>query len=476
MDFRKVNTIIVYSLLAIITLVTVFFVIYNANWTWGDDYEFLISTAVGKIEWSLHIANMGRFYPFGHFDYNMLVLMPGGTSATAHYILVAISMIVFVIASYILYFITLKEANRGILYKPWLIFGCVVFLLYYFFRLFFFLVYPERIIVVLLTLFVLSYYKFNKDKKSSYAIIAVIIAIYLTYCKETMFVIFTVLSVLNFLFGYKKLTMKQKIFHITLLFNTLIFLVLYYFITFRHTTVFYPRPNNFIDIIPFSLGNLKLLYFGLILSIWRLYRLIYKQDKQHLFFDSMLFSGLMYAFATITLNLQMVYYYYPAVLLVFPALIYWSSKIINPKWISLIVFVILVYYGRKIPTAIYNVQGMRITTHKHVETLSRYIKDARNIFWYERKKNNTINAGIEGYQKEILNVYVHFYENSIESIPFQIINLLPDSVPGKTVVFYSDYNNLDQSDELNWNKEMKKQHIDKLNLNNIHEISIYYKK
>ena len=88
---EKWNTVIVYALLSLISLVYVYFILLNANWTWGDDYEFLISTAIDKIEWSLHIANRGRFYPFGHFDYNILTLIPGATTPLAHYILVALT-------------------------------------------------------------------------------------------------------------------------------------------------------------------------------------------------------------------------------------------------------------------------------------------------------------------------------------------------------------------------------------------------
>lgn len=481
LDFSKINTTIVYLLLSIITGVLFFFIIHNANWTWGDDYGFLISTGIGEKMWALNndlgcIYNMGRFFPFGQLEYNILNFIPGGSTATAHYLLVAICIVIFVLISYILYFTTIKEAGGNTEFNPWLIILSIVFLLYYFFRIFFFLVYPERMIVVLLTLFVLLYRKFNMTNKYIYAIIAMTIAIYLIYCKETMFVVFTVILALNFLFGFKNLTKEQKFFYYVLGINVLVFLFLYYIISYRSSTVFYSRNSELKTLLPFTFGNLKLLYIGLLLSFWRSYRLFFKQDRQHLFFDSLLFSGLIYALALIVLNLQMVYYYFPAVTLVFPAIIYWLVRLVNPKWISLLMFIVVIYYCRKLPLAINNVQELRTMTHKNVEGLAKYIKGANEVLWYENKNINAVQAGQMGYQKEILSVYVHFYDHTIEKVPLKIINSLPDSMPRKTLIFYSANNIQKSSDMKVWTQTMLNQRIEKLNLNYIDELFIYYKK
>lgn len=463
------NNTIVYSLLALLSSVYVYFILLNANWTWGDDYEFLISTAIGKMEWSLHIANRGRFYPFGHFDYNILTLIPGGTNPLAHYILVAISFLFFVLFSYKLYSIVLKEAGRETIFNSWLILISITFLLYYFYRIFFFLVYPERIIIVLLSIFFVLYYKFIKSETTIYGILALIIAVYLSYCKETIFIIFSTIVGLNLFFNYKNISKRQKLFYSALGLNVLIFLLLYYFIAYRTAETFYSRNSTLNDVIQFSFGNLKLLYIALILSCWRLYQFLLKKDRQNLVIDTMLFSGVLYALANIVLKLPMDYYYFPAVMLTLPVITYWIAKFLHPKWICVGLLIVTVYYGRKFPNVIKGVQNQRTETSKDIVNLTNYIQPTTDILWFEHASNKTADQGIRDYQKEILEVYLKFYDKSITKLNIQNIQSIPDSVKAGILLFNSDYNNLQLND-------LSSIGFDKLNLPNIYEISIYYKK
>ncbi len=471
----NMNKIIAYGLLTVIASIYIYFILKNANWTWGDDYEFLISTAVGKIEWSLHIANRGRFYPFGHFDFNILTLIPGGASPLAHYILVAVSFLFFVFFSYKLYAIVLKEARCNTNFNPWLIIITITFLLYYFFRVFFFLVYPERMIIVLLTLFFVAYYKFIKQNSTAYAIIAILVAIYLSYCKETIFLVFSMIVGLNLMFNFKNIILKQKLFYYALGINVIVFLLLYYFIAYKNADTIYSRNSNLKEVLIFSVGNLKLLYISLFFAFWRVYRLLVKKDRQNLFFDSMLFSGVIYALANVILKLPMEYYYFPAVMLTMPALLYWAAKLVHPKWILIVLVIITVYYGRKFPRVIDSVQGQRTETSKHVMELIRYMKASDYVLWYENPRNGDVEKGLIGYQKEILDVYVNFYDNSINNTDLQIINWMPDSVANNTLIFYSGMNTIDFDDNNEWDKKMESMDFEKLDLPNIYQISIYNK-
>lgn len=465
---EKWNTAIVYALLSLISLVYVYFILLNANWTWGDDYEFLISTAIDKIEWSLHIANRGRFYPFGHFDYNILTLIPGATTPLAHYILVALSFMFFIIFSVKLYSIILKETGRNSVFNTWLILIIISFLLYYFYRIFFFLVYPERMIVVLMTLFFILYYQFIKKEKMIYGAIAIIISIYLIYCKETIFLVFSTIVGMNLFFNLKSLSLKQKLFYYLLGINVIVFLLLYYFIAYRNAETFYSRNSNLNDVFLFSIGNLKLLYIAIVVALWRAYQVLIKKDRLHLFFDSLLFSGIIYALANVLLKLPMDYYYFPAVMMTLPAIIYWLTKYLHPKWICIGLLVITVYYGRKFPTVIKSVQGQRINTSRNVVEVAKFVKNASVVLWYDDPTNDNIEQELIGYQREISEVYLKYYDRSLSELKIKQIHSISESIMKGAILFYSDKNNTNQN--------ILKLGFEKIDLPNIYEISVYKKK
>ena len=99
----RIQTIVSSVFLFSITMLLSFYIVFNANWLFGDDTLYLCTTAIGKI---LPISNDmnfgGRFFPLGHYDFNILVLI-GKYSPTAHYILSAISFILFVIITSFFY-------------------------------------------------------------------------------------------------------------------------------------------------------------------------------------------------------------------------------------------------------------------------------------------------------------------------------------------------------------------------------------
>ena len=102
-DESKIQTYICFILLSLLTAFLTFFIVYNANWLFGDDLIFLRTTAIGKLLPLSEGINMtGRFFPLGHYDFNILLFL-GLKSATAHYVFTAISFMVFVVCISFLY-------------------------------------------------------------------------------------------------------------------------------------------------------------------------------------------------------------------------------------------------------------------------------------------------------------------------------------------------------------------------------------
>ena len=245
-------------------------------------------------------------------------------------------------------------------------------------------------------------------------------------------------------------------------------MLLYYFIAYRNAETFYSRNSNLNDVFLFSIGNLKLLYIAVVLALWRAYQVLIKKDRQHLFFDSLLFSGIIYALANVLLKLPMDYYYFPAVMMTLPAIIYWLTKYLHPKWICIGLLVISVYYGRKFPTVIKSVQGQRINTSMNVVGLTKFVKSASEVLWYDDPTNNIVEQGLIGYQREISEVYLKYYDRSLSELKIKQIHSISESIMKGAILFYSDKNNTNQN--------ILKLGFEKIDLPNIYEISVYKKK
>lgn len=434
----KINNRIVIAILTLATIVFSFFIIKNANWTWGDDFEFLVSTAIGQVEWDFHIANNGRLNPLAHFDFNILTFFPRCTTPTAHYSVVMISFLFYVFFSFYLYKIILSNIDKNQALISWIILVAILFTFYYFYRLFFLLVYPERMMIVLFSLFFILYSKFLQTNKSVFAIIAVLISLYLCFIKETSFVVFAVIAGVGLLFNFQNNSKKENSFYLSLFVIVSFFLLLYYFVAYKTTTTLYTRHSTFSQVIKFTLNNAKILYIAILLFFWRFYEFVLKKDRENLMIDMMLVSGITHAVANVALKMPMDYFYYPAVMLTLPALVYWGVKLIRPGWVLVVLILSTSYYYRKFPKVINNIQGMKISTHQNLVELTRVINDAEYAYWIESRDIDDVISGRMGYQREILEIYYHFYNERDEVLEIQNVNQLPVELNSKTVLFYSD--------------------------------------
>lgn len=477
MKFNNVNTHskLIVVLLIVCSILFGVFIVKNAEWTWGDDYEFLISTAIGEIEWDLHIANHGRLYPLGHSDYNILTLIPNANTPLAHYIVVLVSFFLFVYFSYVLYNRLFSPIAEKPILVSWIVFFAIIFLFYYFYRLFFFLVYPERIMVVLFSLFFILYLKFVESKRYLYGVLAILVSIYLSYTKETSFIVFSTLIGVNLIFNFKNLSFREKVFYGALLLNVLVFLAVYYFVAYRTADSFYSRHSTLNEVLKFTFGNLKLLYVATAFSLWRVFVFVFKKDRNNIFVDGLLFSAVLYAIANIVLKMPMAYYYFPAVLLAFPALIYWSIKVIKPHFMLFLLITFSAYYVVKFPKVINNVQDLRTGSKHDFIELTKILNSAEEVYWLKNSGVGNVNDGIIGYQREILDVYYNYFNSTNDAVSIQNVSQLPDSIADNSVILYSELNNVRQEVYEETLTAIDELEFEKQELKNIHEINVFVK-
>lgn len=442
----KIQTIICYFLLFFVMSILVFFIVYNSNWIFGDDFGFLKSTAIGKPMLFPNGEN-GRFSPFAQFDYNILLLIPDGNLVIAHYIFVDLSFFIFFALSFLFYNKVVSKYIISNSQKSLLLFLIVGSLMLKIYPLFISLVFPERTICILISVFIISYYYLAKTNKFIYVIFLLLSSLYMTYCKEPISIVLFVFAVVNLLFNYKLLTTNQKYVNVFLCVNLIIYLLLYYFIGFKNNeTLYYKLPAfsslSYFEVLDRVFRSHKILFLIFGLFFIRIYYFILKKDRTQLYYDALLFSGISYTVILIYLKLHLSHYYFPTFVLCMPSLINSSLIFFKRKLYLVIVlfisFLIMCSYTYKY---IKNNQKSRITNMAGTTRLTNYILEGYNLVWYRYPQTYkfSISTTVDK-DREILEEFINYkISNSTR------YNLLIDSTYNEsnlnTILLYSTENN-----------------------------------
>jgi hypothetical protein len=139
-------------------------ILWEANWVFhnvlsGDDYQFLMTTAVGKLS---HASTWdARFWPLGLGDYSLLLLFPHGTTALGHYIYTCVMMI---LANLMLFaFLNKITSNRLIsLFSLLTLFSASGFM-----QIHMNCFYSERMIFFMLSTFMLCRHRAQTDQSTA---------------------------------------------------------------------------------------------------------------------------------------------------------------------------------------------------------------------------------------------------------------------------------------------------------------------
>jgi len=414
-----------------ISLLFMFIIMYKANWIFSDDHMFILTTAVNKYLPISFQNEIGRFYPFGFIHYNLLLLVfrclgiNTGLPVEAHF---AVIPIFFMVTFFCLYFLFKRiepVKPEGAYSLLNLFFACTFFLLGSSFYLIFLLLFvPETQVILLFAVFMLVYYQALKTDKIRYYIVALFSAVYSTYCKEPVFGVFLAIAFVNYLFRYNKQSKREKIFYMALIANGVLFLILYYFLSLKNASGFYNEGRVAINGIEFLLsiitGNPVLIImfcFGLI----RLYSVIVKKERGYLFYDSLLFAGIAYIFAFITLHLNAAYYFLPSLILFLPSLVHWMKYFFIKKSafaVMLLSFILLPLYLYNFTQTTPNVKSILRQRQEFMPYIANLLSDYNNgkeFIWYEsdnRTTDNTFYITARAWRKDIENTFLNYLNKS----------------------------------------------------------------
>lgn len=412
-DSQKILRIICCLILTVILLIIFACILLNANWIFGDDHQIIQTTALNKACLFGHNGG-GRYWPLGLWDYNLLVFIPFGCTPLGHYIYNSVIFFLTFICMSCLLKEIIHENTKSLLFITFVF--LTLFVTRNFIYIYMSVIFAERMMLFLLSVFMLSYLKGRETQQNRYYAIALLSAFYLTYCKEPVFGVWLVIAVTDLLFGYKQRPKKELIFNYIQIGNSIIYFIHWFFFEFLPAKAFY----NVVFRFPDSRGKLALTIFDsypilwlvLLLFIIRAVQVIIVHDKKHLYFDSLLFGAVSYTAAFIFLKLWRSYYSLISVWLSIPSLVYWADFLIKKNKSKIAAFLMASTFlaqASVVEIIIKNIQmvhNSRKNDMKIIETIANW----------EKSGKTTVFLGKNIWYYTIWNSFLRYYNKNEELI------------------------------------------------------------
>lgn len=413
----------------------VFIILYKAQWTYGDDLQFLVSTAVGDPipSWVGMQPAIGRFWPLGLIDYDLLLWVPADYKCIAHFILSAFSFVCLTLLTFVGVMETLRKYSLPV--QVWVAAlttimltasGCYVFM---------YLVFAERIMAVLIVATFVLFLMLYRTDKWGYALGGLLCATYLVLCKEIMFGVLAVLAGFLLIMD-RKATITRKATWYLLLAIAGAYICVYLVYIYPQIQHVYnderPKFETFI-ILEQVMSRCKIWFAVLLAALIRCYAIIIKKDREHLVYDAFLLAGFAYMIAMAVLHFLDDYYYFPALAFVTIPTAYYLVYYFK-VWGSIAILTLLCYFScASLPAVIRMQMNRRITTYPMMEQYYQWHSAGYTLVW-EEKDLQGWDRTLCDYHKVIHKIWInYFYRISGTPMSFEFEQTPPGE--GKWVKF-----------------------------------------
>ena len=382
----KIATIAGGVLFAAYLVCMVFFIVYKAQWTYGDDHQFLVSTAIGEPipSWIGTQPAIGRFWPLGQVDYDLLLWVPAEYKCIAHFILSAISMVCLSLLIFGGIMAALKDYKMPVRVWTGVLTAVMVGMTVYY--VFLYLVFAERIMTVLIAAFFVLLMMLRRTNQWGYALGALLCAAYLVFCKEILFGSLAVLAGFMLIMDRSASTI-QKITWYGLLVLAGIYIGIYMIYIYPQIEHIYndERPKAEVFTIIWDLmGRMKIWYAVVVVTLVRCFALIVRKDRNHLLYDAFLLAGLVYMAGMAALRFPFDYYYYPALTFVAVPTAYYLVYY-GKAWGGIILLSAACYFAyQPLPNVIRDQITHRTVTYPMMERYYDLHKAGYSLVWEEK--------------------------------------------------------------------------------------------
>ena len=410
--FERIAKIAFWLFLAILVVVCSFFIVHNAHWIIGDDYEIIRKTGSGipfKPTDTIKPAN-GRFFPSAYLVYNILLLFfHGHIFPQIHYALHALLFVVFVFSMAIIFLKMMVDETpiwkytisaAGVMVSV-----CVV--------------YPHYLECYstvwcgysLLAVYLLLSYMFSVKGKWVYGILALLVINYFCYGCENHFVIPLSAGLCALCFQRSLLSKKEKVYNWLLLASGLLYLLLYAIIVLpRIESVYDASHGESVGLLGNALNmamNNKILFLVFACFVVRFIDVL-KNKKAFLWFDIMLFSAVAGCCGNFVLKLNWPLYYKVSLIVSFPSLVYFSVYYLRERWTFLLLVCFMLLLGRKDFSFTKKNQRHRIDTYYQITNLSQKIDESDGVYWYApySEDNMSFNITLRNWKYKTICTYL----------------------------------------------------------------------
>ena len=350
-----------------------------------DDHVIAETLLIGKDLPYFIMESIGRYYPLNGQDIAIISKVSIAPSAFYFYNLFQFFFIIYLIVKLLTYLFGKNYKNL------FYILILILILSPGFTTSWFRLLVPERGAVLFLSVFIYCYIYFQDRQSNSLLIMGVVAAAISLFYKETMFILVGGLSLYHFIFGYRILTIKQKIFDILLILTSIFWLLIYYSLVYINKgEAMYGEGvsgqfSSFLkQILSFSLSDPFALFLLPTLFVVRLYATIKNNERINPLYDGLIFASILYILAYLKLGIYNYYYLLPIYIYGIIAIVffllkkrYFSNIYIK---IALILSIILFTFG-SFPLGLHSISHYKNTPYNYQKSLSfltDYINNSDN--------------------------------------------------------------------------------------------------
>ena len=428
-----------------------YLILKDANWCFGDDHEFLCTTAIGKLEPMCRHMGGGRFVPLQHYDYNLLTLFSFGKDVLAHYSLVAMS---FLLLTYFWMKISLlicKQDIKSYKLKLFLSVFCFVSFLCNraVERIFLEVIFPERMVLLLFSIFIYLYLSALRKESVYKYVAAFVVVVYASYVKEPVSGAFCSFALINLFFRPKSL--GQRRFFVAIILNFVVYVISYYFLVYKTSASFYNSGRcslSYIDNITAIFKEQEILIAIFVLGIVRGIKLLFHKDSFRPDFDSLLFMSISYTSAYFFLKLNSDYYFTPSILIGYIVIFYWISFYVDKKrFISVVMSLVCLCSIIINCKSVFNLyKWINEDRRIFIPTISKIIEKYGRSFEICGKTSGNFGDQVLNWHKIVLNTAINYLSKTENKNYISIVDDV-DRVLGKDIVIASDFSNMPQNEK-----------------------------
>lgn len=375
-----------WALIMLMAFVGAYFIVDGAQWVLGDDA--IVMQHAGWGHWfpmSYTVwPESGRFFPLAYQMYNLYApWFDGQMSAQAMYIYHAIFFVLSVGLCFWLIQDILK--NREAIWRYGIATLSTIFLIG---RTFvgFMNCFTTAWFGTFITLAMLACaYLFYTKKNIWYGVATFLIILWITYSGERSFVTPLAWGTCGLLFMWKKSTKAERWFHIGLVADAIVFLLVYFFFIYLRITKAYDGAHGS-EVTLF--GNMKsiliaqkFLWVAIVLFGVRVWDVL-KNRAEIVFYDLFLLTAGAICVGGFILKLNWVMYYNGAVLMALPAVVYFLNAYLKPYWTALVMLIFAGWYGVKVPKTIKECNRDRQDNHQFMIVLTEQLNEGKTVYLY----------------------------------------------------------------------------------------------